>query len=156
MPTALKTPLDDTLDRLSEDELAKERLRVILACERDEMTAVAACAELGIGRSRFYQLRRDVLQAALDSLAPGRPGRPRVAGEDDAPEVHDLRHRVHDLSVQLEIQSLRLALLESDVDIHEQPLAPVEKGDPRSHLKARKARQKAEDFTENQRLPADN
>jgi hypothetical protein len=64
------------VDRLLGDEESKERLRVILRTTAGELTVEEACARLGIGESRFHEIRQAALQAALLALEVGPPGAP--------------------------------------------------------------------------------
>jgi transposase-like protein len=81
----------------------KRRLEVILKTLHGEMTVAEACAELGIGESRFHEIRNLALEGALDALRPGRGGRPRK----DAPtpeEVEELRRKVRELKWELTLE----------------------------------------------------
>ena len=73
------------VDRLEGSRREKERLRAILGTLTGELEVDEACAAMGVSTTRFADLRRTALQAALESLEPGVPGRPRkrVAAESD-------------------------------------------------------------------------
>jgi len=93
--------------KLEGSEHAKERLRAVLETIAGETTVEDACRRLGISRSRFHALRADVLQSALDRLAPRAPGRPakRTEAEDD--ELDLLRRDNGWLREELEIARTR-------------------------------------------------
>jgi transposase-like protein len=65
------------VDHLEGADADKHRLRIVLETISGERSVEQACEELGISASRFYELRREALQAALDGLAPGAAGRPK-------------------------------------------------------------------------------
>jgi uncharacterized small protein (DUF1192 family) len=86
---------------------AKHRLRVILRTIAGEMTVAEACAELGIGESRFHALRKDVLTRAAEALEPRPAGRPPVERDE---EVEALKAR----NLELEMEQ-RAALLREEI-----------------------------------------
>ena len=67
----------DHVDRLEGAEEEKRRLKIVLETVAGERTIEQTCEELGISPSRYHELRHRVLQAALDGMAPGVPGRPQ-------------------------------------------------------------------------------
>ena len=79
------------VDGLEGEDLQKERLKTILETITGERTVQDACETLGIGRARFAELRSIALQGACDSLAPGRPGRPRTRDPERDAELAALR-----------------------------------------------------------------
>ena len=64
------------VDQLSASDLAKERLKAILATISGDVTIPEASAELGICESRFHVLRHAFLEASAVALEPQRMGRP--------------------------------------------------------------------------------
>lgn len=80
---------------------------MILESLAGALTVEDACARLGLARSRFYELREKALQAALDGLAPGIPGRPRKVREHDARRVVELSRRVSELEIDLAAERVR-------------------------------------------------
>ncbi len=98
------------IDDLDAGGLEKARLRAILATITGELSVQDACAQLGIGRARFAELRQQALQGACNSLAPKRPGRPRRrdAVTDEritalASENSRLEHELHAAAARTEL-----------------------------------------------------
>jgi hypothetical protein len=85
---------------------AKERLRVILETMRGAYGVGEACRRLQISEQRFYQLRSELLQAALESLEPKPAGRP---AQEAAPrgDVPALQARLTELETELRAAQLR-------------------------------------------------
>jgi len=79
------------VDRLDGSQEAKMKLEVILKNLTMEISIQEACAKLGIGETRFYELREEALSAALSSLEPGTPGRPRKEVSPGQAEVDALK-----------------------------------------------------------------
>ena len=65
------------VDHLEGTDADKLRLRIVLETISGDRSVEQACEELGVSASRFHELRREALQAALDGLAPGAAGRPK-------------------------------------------------------------------------------
>jgi hypothetical protein len=64
------------VDRLTGSAAAKQRMKVLLETLLGKRIVPEACAELGIGESRFHALRNRWLQQALELLEPRPIGRP--------------------------------------------------------------------------------
>ena len=88
----------------------KHRLRVILDVVGGVMSVKQACEVLGISEARFHQLRHQVLQGALDSLAPRVSGRPRSEVPQDSHRVEELQRQVRELEVDLQAALVRTEL----------------------------------------------
>lgn len=88
----------------------KHRLRVILDVMGGVMSVKQACEVLGISESRFHQLRHQVLQGALDSLAPRASGRPRLMEPEDSRRVEQLKRQVSELEMDLQAALVRTEL----------------------------------------------
>ena len=88
---------------------AKRRLRMFLETLAGRCRVEDACAELGIGSSRFFAQRAEWLQEALALLEPRAAGRPPKPQPPISPvEVEGLRRRVRELEGQgaaLEVQA---------------------------------------------------
>jgi hypothetical protein len=93
------------VDRLNGADDEKRRLRVVLETIAGEKTIEQACEELHVSASRFHELRREALQAALDGLTPAAAGRPK---HDDPPVDHD-----HVKALEAENKHLKAELLAS-------------------------------------------
>jgi hypothetical protein len=92
-----------TLDGSSQ---AKERLQIILETMRGAYGVPEACRRLEISEQRFYQLRSELLQAALQRLEPKPAGRPAVEA-DQTDEVRALQARLVELETELRASQLR-------------------------------------------------
>ncbi len=95
------------VDALEGTELEKERLKAILLTLSGKVPVEEACQQLGLRRSRFNELRKEALQAALDGLVPGVPGRPPKATLVDAGVVSDLERELGWLREELELSRVR-------------------------------------------------
>jgi hypothetical protein len=80
---------------------------VILRTIAGEMTVAEACAELGIGESRFHALRKEVLTQAAGALEPRPAGRPAAERNE---ELEALKAR----NLELEMEQ-RAALLREEI-----------------------------------------
>lgn len=98
------------VDGLEGEDLQKERLRTILQTITGERTVQDACETLGIGRARFAELRSIALQSACDSLAPGKPGRPRTRDPERDAELAALRSERDRLRLEVENVWIRAEL----------------------------------------------
>ena len=70
------------------------------------MTIPQACSELGIGESRFHEMRSEVLQGVLENLE----GKPRGRPPDDhevGPRVQELQQQVLELTADLRASQIR-------------------------------------------------
>ena len=99
----------DLVNKLSGTEEAKARLKVILDTVAGQRTIEEACAELDISRSRFFELRDRVLQAAVTDLEPKPPGRPAKAVDVEAVQrrLKELEAEQEHLLLELEIAHVR-------------------------------------------------
>lgn len=80
---------------------AKQRARLFLETLAGEKTVGEACAELGVGESRFFALRGEWLQQGLEFLEPRPPGRPPKVEPTESAELRELRRRVRELEGEL-------------------------------------------------------
>src|SRR5690606_30376832 len=94
-------------DRLDGGAGAKQRLQTILWTVTGELDVAGACESMGIGETRFADLRRRALQAALESLEPGIPGRPRKEEPVSREELVALRRERDRLQIELYAQRVR-------------------------------------------------
>ncbi len=93
------------VERLPGSALAQQRLRVVLETLAGTCRIPEACARLNISEQRFDQLRRQVLQAGLDSLEPRRAGRRRRP--TPPADVAALQARVAALEIELQAARVR-------------------------------------------------
>ena len=95
------------VERLDGSAEAKQRLRVILQTVSGELTVEEACAELGIGKTAFNELRARTLRTALADLEPKPVGRPRKEVSPEEAEANRLREENEQLRTDLEIAHVR-------------------------------------------------
>jgi len=116
----------------------KERLRAILETLAGEVTIETACAELDLSRSHFYELRARALQAALDGLIPGVPGRkPKIASVEIS-EVQRLERESAFLRQELDIARVRTELALVMPNVLREPVRPGGKGSARAGQNSRR------------------
>jgi transposase-like protein len=100
---------------LSGSEHAKRRLALFLQTAFGHCTVSEACAELGIGESRFFAQRAAWLQQSLALLEPRSPGRPpKPEPMPDPADVRRLRDQLRQLearSAAVEVQAELASLL---------------------------------------------
>ncbi len=90
---------------------AKERLQVILQTVSGEKSVVEACAELGIGKTAFHELRTRALQMTLGDLEPKPSGRPAREVSPEQVELERLAAENERLRDDLEIAHVREELM---------------------------------------------
>ena len=96
--------------KVEASDIAKLRLKTILATLSGELTIPEACQRLDVHESRFHALRDEWLQAAADSLEPARPGRRPTPVSPDAGQVAELREQVRALEARLITAEVRAEL----------------------------------------------
>jgi len=130
------------VERLEGSADAKRRLRVILQTVAGELTVVEAGAELGIGKTAFFELRGRVLQTSLEDLEPKPVGRPRQEVPAEEAEAKRLRQENERLRDDLEIAYVReeiaLAMPEVFQPLREKKRPSKAKAKPKSKAKANK------------------
>jgi hypothetical protein len=97
----------DLVEHLDGSQQAKQRLETILKTIVGDLTVEQACNCLGIGPTRFHDLRTEVLEAGLARLEPRPLGRPSQQPTADEAKCAELEHRVEELESELEISALR-------------------------------------------------
>jgi hypothetical protein len=97
-------------DRLEGSPVAKQRLEVILETIAGRLTVPEACERLGIGESRFHELRNQTLQATLEALEPCPLGRPTKPTSPEQAEVDGLQAELRRLHAELELAQVQLSL----------------------------------------------
>jgi hypothetical protein len=90
---------------LSGSTAAKERLHVVLETLAGRCRVQEACARLQLSEPRFHQIRTQILQAGLDSLAARPAGRPRRPVPDE--RLQTLEATVADLAIELQATRAR-------------------------------------------------
>lgn len=100
----------DHVDGLQGDPETKWRLKLLLATLTGEMLVQEVCEELDLGPTQFANLRRQMLQAALDGLTPREGGRPRKEVVVSVDELQALQARNQELERQLAEMRARVEL----------------------------------------------
>jgi hypothetical protein len=111
-------------------EQAKQRLQVILETMTGAYSVPEACRRLEISEQRFYQLRAELLQAAVDRLEPRPVGRPRRSDIGELTDVVALQARVVELEIELRASQLRQEIAAAMPHVVHPP-AELEKKTPR-------------------------
>jgi hypothetical protein len=98
------------VDKLEGEQATKLRLKMILMTISGELPVNVAAERLGVGPSRFHELRDEALSGALEALAPKPAGRqPSAAGEHV--RVLELEDELRLAHYQLEVERVRAQLL---------------------------------------------
>jgi hypothetical protein len=109
-----KPPGPEFVDRLEGSVQAKRRLTAILQTLAQDKRVIEASAELDLTPQRFHMLRQQALQAALQALEPGQPGRPRHRPTPQQEHLQDLQRDNeqlrHDLVAALVREEIALVL----------------------------------------------
>jgi hypothetical protein len=71
--------LEECVEELDGAPEEKQRLQIILDTVLGDARLFESCTTLGLGETRFRQLRQLALQGALDGIKPKPPGRPSRA-----------------------------------------------------------------------------
>lgn len=98
------------VERFDGSQEAKERLRAVMDTLNGSAGVGQACEKLGISEARFYQLRDQVLQEALNALEPQLPGRPRKEEPMQDERVKELEARIKRLELELQASHVRTQL----------------------------------------------
>ena len=98
------------VERLEGSPSAKQRLEVILETIAGQLTIPEACARLGIGESRFHDLRNQTLQATLNTLEPRRPGRPPKRTSPEQGEIDALKVELDRAHKELAVADVQVRL----------------------------------------------
>jgi hypothetical protein len=96
-------------------EVARERAKVMLLTLGGQWSVRDGYERLGMKRTRFQDLRRQMLRAAVGALEGGASGRPRRRARGDAACVTRLRSQVRELTHELRLVRAQLDVAESGV-----------------------------------------
>lgn len=94
-PEELLEPLEGT----PED---KQRVQAILETVFGSARVVQTCEQLGIGETRFRQLRERILQGALDGVRPRLGGRRRWHAVADVERIRELEQLLAERELELQ------------------------------------------------------
>ena len=128
------------LDRLECSEEAKARARTIIETLSGEKTIAQACEALGVGESRFRELRESCLIAGAAGVEAKPRGRPRKESDEGEIDVEALKREVWKLREDLEFSRARTVLATAFPHVVKDP-SDQKKTDPR---KERRRKRKAE------------
>jgi putative transposase len=95
------------VDGVKGSDAAKERARVIIEVLQGDLTVSEACARLGVGETRFHQLRELFLSEGVRGLEPGFSGRPAKVESEEGAKVRELEERVAQLEKELKAAEIR-------------------------------------------------
>jgi len=96
------------VDRLDGSESARTRTRLILETIAGTKTIAEAAAELGIGETRFLDLRTAALASMVAANEPRPAGRPPTPEPTEAEQqVAELSAQVRQLTIELEAARIR-------------------------------------------------
>jgi hypothetical protein len=98
------------VDGLDAAEHEKARLKAMLSSLSGNVSLHEASASVGLRPARFAELRRRMLQAAVEAIAPGRPGRPPIHDADETTEIVQLERDNARLERELDRTRLLLQL----------------------------------------------
>jgi hypothetical protein len=96
----------ELVNNLEGSEAAKIRMKIILDTLSGELSVDEACAKLGIKKTAFHELRKRVLQTAVNDLEPKAAGRPANTPEEEK-ELERLRHENFELKFAIRGTQLR-------------------------------------------------
>lgn len=97
----------EMVEKLEGSDEAKRRLRVVLETVRGERSVEDACAILGIGSTRFEELRKRALEAAVSALESRPAGRPAAALMVESGAVVRLQQEVEELKAAVLLAHVR-------------------------------------------------
>ena len=123
------------VDKVAGSLLAKERGRVLFDMQAGQLRLQEACAVLGVRETRLHQLRHAAVQAWVQSLEPGIPGRPSLPATPEAERIRELERAL--AQKELELQE---ALVKTEVALivpQRLQVEPTKKGQ-RPSVKLRK------------------
>jgi hypothetical protein len=90
----------EAIDNLQGSDEAKQRLKVILQTMMGESRLAEACDELELSEPRVQQLRQTMLEAALASMEPGKPGRRKQEPTKAELQAAELQARLKEMTVE--------------------------------------------------------
>lgn len=123
------------VDNCDGSQLSKRRAKVVLRTITGDQSVAEAMQELGVQRPYFASLRSRALQAAVDALEPGRPGRKPKHDVETDQRVAELSSKVAQLERELQLERARAELA---------PILPGRKNDQKGGTISRQERRKME------------
>jgi len=86
---------------------AKERFITIMDTFYERCRVLEACQRLGISEARFYQLRDEAVDGAVQNLEARPAGRPRRIDSESAARIRALEEEVQALKIELRAAQTR-------------------------------------------------
>jgi hypothetical protein len=102
--------METLVNGVEASRVAHERTKVILLTLSREWSVRDGYERLGVGRTRFQDLRRRMIRGAVWAVEERAVGRPRRAVDPERLETLELRHRIGELE-----HALRVARAELDI-----------------------------------------
>jgi hypothetical protein len=98
------------MQTIEASEQARERAETIVLTLSRTMSVEHGCRTLGIGRTRFQELRNRMLAAAVTALEEQPGGRPRVPIDPMCKQLTSVRHKIAGLEYELKKTQVELDL----------------------------------------------
>ena len=102
------------VDQIEASDQAHERAKTILKTLGGDYSVQKGCRALGVGRTRFQDLRRRMLAAAVSALEERASGRPRVEVAKTCRQLSALRRKTYDLEKELRRTLTELEIARSE------------------------------------------
>ncbi len=102
------------VDTIEASPQARERAQVILLTLSRKCSVQTGCRRLGVGRTRFQDLRQRMLGAAVGALEERAAGRPRNQVERTCRNLSTLRRRLRGLEHELRRTQAELDIARSE------------------------------------------
>jgi len=125
----------DHVDNCDGSNQSKLRAKAVLRTIAGDWQVIEAMEELKVQRPYFASLRSRALQAVVDALEPGRPGRPRKHDAESDQRAAALASKVAQLEKQLELERARADIAQ---------ILPGRNGDEKGGSMTRQERRKRE------------
>ena len=106
--------LQTLVDKIEASPQARERAKVILLTLARRTSVQSGCCKLGMGRTRFQDLRQRMLGAAVGALEERAAGRPRSRVAQTCRSLAALRRRLAGLEHELRRTQAELDIARSD------------------------------------------
>jgi hypothetical protein len=97
----------EVLEEMEGSAEDKERLQTIVETMMGQTRVLEACERLGIGETRFRQLRGAAMQGALDAIRPKPAGRPSRAATPEAERIRELEQQFAEKELELQQAQVR-------------------------------------------------
>src|SRR5947209_16874372 len=88
------------VEQVRGSDVAKERTRTVLETMTGQCRVQEACKRLQLSEPRLYQLRDTIVTAAVASMEPRQPGRPRQTLSPDQLKIAELEKQLADKEVE--------------------------------------------------------